>query len=126
MAQRNRPLESSTRNLTPAVRSRPQNHTQELKKGAGRKILLTNTPRRLQDDCLEDEAYIRLHLVYMICKLDRKGPKTIMSGKKSDISQFCELGWYDLVKICSSTACFPEDLLVLGNTFVHQLTLALP
>ncbi len=30
----------------------------ELKKGASRRLLLANTPRRLWDDCLEYESYV--------------------------------------------------------------------
>ncbi len=39
----------------------------------------------------------------------------MMSGKTADISQFCELGWYEWVKFCSTTISFPEDPLVLGK-----------
>ncbi len=49
-----------------------QNATQlkikELKKGAGKKLLLTNMPRRLWDDCLECEAYVRSHMAHDIFK----------------------------------------------------------
>ncbi len=38
-----------------------------------------------------------------------------MSGKTANISQFCELGWYEWVKFCSTTVSCPEDRLVLGK-----------
>ncbi len=38
----------------------------ELKKGISRKLLLTNMPRRLWDDCLEYKAYIRSHTTHDI------------------------------------------------------------
>ncbi len=38
----------------------------ELKKGSGRKMLATSTPRQLWDDCLELEAYIHSHSVNSI------------------------------------------------------------
>ncbi len=38
-----------------------------------------------------------------------------MSGNTANISQFCELGWYEWVKFHSITVSFPEDLLVLGK-----------
>ncbi len=89
--------------------------TKKLKKEASRELLLTNMPRRLWDDCLEYEAYVRSHVAHDIVKLDGEVPKTIMSGKTAKISQFCELSWYKWVKYCSTTISFPEDPLVLGK-----------
>ena len=66
----------------------------ELKKGAGHKLLRT---RHLWDNYLELEAYIRSTTANEIYKLDRKVPKTVMSDKTSDISQFCELEWFKWV-----------------------------
>ncbi len=40
----------------------------ELKKGTGRKLLLTNMPQRLWDDCLEYKAYVRSHTAHHIFK----------------------------------------------------------
>ncbi len=67
----------------------------ELKICAGRKLLLANTPRRLWDNCLEYKTYVRSPTAHDIFKLDREVPETIMSGKFANISQFCELGWYE-------------------------------
>ena len=63
----------------------------ELKKGSGRKLIKSGTPKRLWDDCLELESYIRSNTVYGIYKLDEQVPETIMSGKMSDISKFVSL-----------------------------------
>ncbi len=63
----------------------------ELKKGAGRKLLLTNMPWRLWDDCFKYKAYVRSHMAHDIFKLDREVPKTIMSGETANISQFSSL-----------------------------------
>ena len=38
------------------------------------------------DDCLELEAYVRYIAADEIHKLDREVPKTVKSGKTSDIS----------------------------------------
>ncbi len=92
-----------------------EHEIKELKKGTGRKFLLTNMPRRLWDDCLEYEAYVRFHTAHNIFKLDWEVPQTIMSSKTAGISQFCEFGWYKLVKFCSTTVSVPEDPLVLRN-----------
>ena len=67
----------------------------ELKKGSSRKLIKSCTPRRLWDDCLELESYIRLNNAHGIYKLDGKVPETIMSGKRSDISQLCEFKWFE-------------------------------
>ncbi len=87
----------------------------DLMKGAGRKLLLTNTPPRLWDNCLVYEAYVRSHTTHDIFKLDGEVPKTIISGKTADISQFCKLYCYKWVQFCSTTVSFPEGLLVLGT-----------
>ncbi len=42
-------------------------------------------PRRLWDDCLEYEAYVRSHTVHEIFKLDREVPETIMTIKIANI-----------------------------------------
>ena len=63
----------------------------ELKKGSGRKMIKSGAPKRLWDDYLELESHIRSNTAHGIHKLGGKIPKTIMSGKTSDISQFCGL-----------------------------------
>ncbi len=72
-------------------------------------------PSRLWDNCLEYDAYVQSHTAHDIFKLDGEVPETIMSCKTADISQFCELGWYEWVKFQSTTVSFPEDLLLLGK-----------
>ena len=69
----------------------------ELKKGSGHKLLWSSAPKHLWDDCLELEAYIRSNTAHDIFKLDGEVPKTVMLGKTSDISQFCELEWFKWV-----------------------------
>ncbi len=78
-------------------------------------MLLINMPRRLWDDCMEYEAYVRSHKTHDIFKLDGEVPQTIMSGKTANITQFCEFDWYEWVKFCSTTILFTEDRLVLGK-----------
>ena len=62
----------------------------ELKKGSSRKLIKSGTPKRLWDDCLELESYIRSSTGHGIYKLDGEVPETIMSGEMLDISQFYE------------------------------------
>ena len=43
------------------------------------------------------ENYLRSNTAHNIFKLDGEVPKTMMSGETSDISQFCELEWFEWV-----------------------------
>ena len=67
----------------------------ELKKGSNRKLIKDGTQKRLRDDCLEHEHYIRSNSSHGIYKLDGEVPKIIMSREISDISQFCEFEWFE-------------------------------
>ena len=83
----------------------------ELEKGAVCKLLWSRAPKHLWHDCLELEAYMRPNAAHEIYKLDREVPKTVMSGKTSEISQFCKWGW--LSGLCFETAPFSDDVLKL-------------
>ena len=87
----------------------------EVKKGAGRKMIKQRSPKKLWDDCLELEGYIRSNTAHDIFMLDGEVPETIMSGETSDISQFCEFEWYEWVYFRDAAVSFPEDKLVLGR-----------
>ena len=60
----------------------------ELKKGSCWKLIRTGAPKRLLDNCLEPESYIRSNTAYGIYKLDGELPETIMSGETSTTSYF--------------------------------------
>ena len=64
---------------------------EELKKGAGCKLLMSRAPKKLRNDCLESEDYFKSNTAHDIYKPDGMVPETVMSGKTSDISQFCKL-----------------------------------
>ena len=69
----------------------------ELKKRSSRKLIKSITPKRLWNDCLELESYIRSNTLHAIYKLDGDVSKSIMSGKMSNISQFSEFEWFEWV-----------------------------
>ena len=92
-----------------------EGNIRELKKGAGRKMIKSGSPKKLWDDCLVLESYIRSNTAHDIYMLHGEVPETIMSGETSDISQFCEFEWYEWVKFRDSAVQFPEDSLVLGR-----------
>ena len=50
-----------------------------------------------------------------IYKLDEEVLKTLMSGKISDISEFCKLEWFEWVMFCDETTLFPDNLLKIGH-----------
>ena len=62
----------------------------ELKKGSNRKLIKSGTPKRVWDYCLKVEPYISYNTAHSIYNLDGEVTETIMYGKMSDISQFCE------------------------------------
>ena len=63
----------------------------------GRKLIKSDTPKMLCNDCLELVFYIMSHIADCKYKLDGEVPETIMSGKTSNIFQFCEFEWSELV-----------------------------
>ena len=69
----------------------------EQKKGSGRKLIKSGTPKILWDNCFELESYIRSNTTHGLCKLDGEVPEMIMSGKMSDISQFYEFEWFECI-----------------------------
>ena len=69
----------------------------KLKKGSDKKFIKSGTSKRLWDDCLELESYIRSNTADGIYKLDEEVPETIMSDKTSNIGQLFEFEWFKWV-----------------------------
>ena len=69
----------------------------ELKIGSGRKMTKMKLSKVLWGDFLGLEAYIRSNTALDIFYLDGMTPETNMSGETSDITTFCEFGWYQWV-----------------------------
>ena len=88
----------------------------ELKRGAGRKMTKSGSPKKLWDHCLELEGLIRSHTALDIYKLNGEVPETIMTGDTADISIIAEHAWYDWVKFYDPVGnTFPEDTTYLGR-----------
>ena len=68
-------------------------------------------------DAIEYEAYIQSNTAWDIYMLQWETPETVMSGETSDISQFCELGFYEWIIFWEEPnhAQFPADNPVLGR-----------
>ena len=59
----------------------------ELKRGTARKMLKMKSPKRLWDDCMELEAYMRSNTAHDIFELKGEVPETLVSGETSNITQ---------------------------------------
>ena len=71
----------------------------ELKKGFNRKLIKSGALKRLWDDCLQLEFYVRSNTAQGIYKLDGEFLEILMTGKMSDISQLCEFEWLEWVML---------------------------
>jgi transposase len=87
----------------------------ELKKGVGRQMVRTKSPKRLWDHCLEREAYVRSLTAHDIYKLDGQVPETIVMGDTADISALALFSWYEWVMFRDTVATYPDDKMVLGR-----------
>ena len=61
------------------------------------KLIKSVAPKRLWDDCLKLESCIRSNIAHSIYKLNGKVPETSMSREACNISQFCDLEWFEWV-----------------------------
>ena len=87
----------------------------ELKKGAGRKMIKSNSPKKLCDDCLELEMEIRSCTTNNVFELKGEVPRTVMKGEIANITHLCEFGWYDWVQFRDNAVSYPNDKGVLGR-----------
>jgi len=87
----------------------------ELKKGVGRQMVRSKAPKRLWDDCLEREAYVRSLTAHDIYRLDGQVPETLVSGETADISPFATFKWYEWVLFRDTSVTYPDDTMVLGR-----------
>ena len=70
----------------------------ELKRGAGRNMTNSGSPKRIWDHCLELEGLIRSHTALDIYKLNGEVPETVITRDKDDIITIASNGWYDWIK----------------------------
>ena len=89
----------------------------ELKKGTGRKMIRTGSPKVLWDNCLELEAKIRSSTASNIFELEGEVPKTVINGETTNITQLCEFGWYDWVYFHDNAVTYPGTWLMVGSKY---------
>jgi hypothetical protein len=87
----------------------------ELKKGVGKHMLRSGCPKRLWDDCIIIEAYVRSHNYLDIYGLEGQVPERKIKGETVDISTIAEYAWYEWVKFRDTAAKFPVSKIQLGR-----------
>ena len=87
----------------------------ELKKASGRKMVRAGAPKPFWADAIEWEAYIQSNTAWDIYQLQGETPETVLSGETADISQFCELSFYEWVMFRDEPVQFPDENPVLGR-----------
>ncbi|KAI2506149.1 Reverse transcriptase (RNA-dependent DNA polymerase) [Fragilaria crotonensis] len=78
-------------------------------------MVRSRAPKRLWDDCLEREAYVRSFTAHEIFRLSGQVPETIVSGETADISPLAQFKWYEWVMFRDTSVTYPDDALVLGR-----------
>jgi hypothetical protein len=87
----------------------------ELKKGIRRQILRSSCPRRLWDDCIIREAYVRSHTSMDIYGLEGQVPESKVKGEILYISTIVEYAWYEWVRFRDTASKFPVSKIQLGR-----------
>jgi hypothetical protein len=87
----------------------------ELKRGVGRQMLRSACPKKLLDDCIIREAYVRSHNSLDIFGLEGQVPEIKFKGETVDISTIPYYAWYESVKFQNTAAKFPVSKIQLGR-----------
>ena len=81
----------------------------DLKRGSGRKMTKSRSPKRLRDHCLELEGIICSNTAHDIFKPKGEVAETAMTGNMSDISIISDHAWYDWINFYNPVSKqFPE------------------
>jgi hypothetical protein len=78
-------------------------------------MVRSGAPKRLLDDCLVREAYVRSSTSLDIFSLEGQVPDTIVKGQNYDISPLAEYAWYEWVKLQDTGQSFPDSKEWLGR-----------
>lgn len=78
-------------------------------------MVKARVPKKLWDECLEMEAYIRSNTYSGHPLLKGETPEAAVSGETPDISEFAEHAFYAWVKYRDTVIAFPDTQLVLGR-----------
>jgi hypothetical protein len=86
-------------------------------------MVRSGAPKRLWDDCLVREAYIRSSTSLDILSLEGQVPHTIVKGQTSDIYPLLEYAWYEWVKFRDTGQIFPDSKELLGRDLVPTINI---
>jgi hypothetical protein len=64
--------------------------------------------------CNRAQSLHSLNIAHDIFILQGEVLETVMLGKTSDISPFCEYAFYDWIMFCDQPVAFPDDSPVIG------------
>jgi hypothetical protein len=78
-------------------------------------MVRSGAPKRIWDNCLVREAYVRSSTVLDIFSLEGQVPYTIVKIQTSDISPLAEYTWYEWVKFRDTGRSFPDSKEWLGR-----------
>ena len=80
-------------------------------------MVRAGAPKPLWADCIKHEAYVQSNTAWDIYKLQGETPQMVMSGEMANISQFCELSFYEWVMFReeSKLVPFPYEFPTLGQ-----------
>ena len=93
----------------------------ELKKGVGRQMVRLKAPaKRLWDNCLEQEAYVRSLTAHDIYRLNGQVPETLVSNEIADISPCVAFKWYEWVLFRDTSVMYLNDTMVLGRNYRYR------
>ena len=71
-------------------------------------MVQAGAPNRIRDNSLEFEAFVRSNTGLNFYMLQGEVAETLMLGGTSDISQFCEHGFYDWVIFSDEPIQYPD------------------
>jgi hypothetical protein len=87
----------------------------ELKRGVGRQMLHSGCPKRLWDECILREAYVRSHTSLDIFFMEGQVPESKVKGETVDISTIAEYYCYEWVKFRETATKFHVSKIQLGR-----------
>jgi intein/homing endonuclease len=87
----------------------------ELKRGVGRQMLRSGSPKQLWDDYIIRELHVRSHTSLDIFGLEGQVPESKVKGETVDISTIEEYAWYEWVKFRDTAAKFSVSKIQLGR-----------
>jgi hypothetical protein len=78
-------------------------------------MLRSGCPRRVWDECIIREAYVRSNTSMYCFGLEGEVPESKVKGETVEISTIAEYAWYEWVDFRDTAAKFPVSKIQLGR-----------